>query len=197
MAPSNGHRERKRRSRKGPASRAPATVLERAGSAEALQMRRPRPNAFDADKQALFFASLTETSNVTASAELAGVSLETVYGWRRRYPEFAQRWEQAKADAVADLEMRALAQGRFGRKVEVTLRTVDDSETSRVSYHDEASLTLQRLGRCRSGNGPMALAASEDADRQAAREAEHRARVEAAISLLADAMKAILNHGRA
>lgn len=196
MAADKGDRQKKRRDRSGPPSRAPATVLERAGSAEALQMRRPRPNAFDAEKRAVFFASLTETSNVTASAELAGVSLETVYSWRRRYPEFAQQWEQAKADAVADLEMRALAQGRFGRKVEVTLRKVSDNEASRVSRHDEASLTLQRLGRYGLAKGPMALAASEDADREAARAAEHRARVEAAIGLLADGIKAILTDGR-
>jgi transposase-like protein len=171
--------------------------MERAGSEAALQMRRPHANAFNAEKRAIFFASLTETSNVTVSAELAGVSLETVYGWRRRYPEFAQRWEQAKADAVADLEMRALAQGRFGRKVEVTLRKVDDTKSSRVSRHDEASLTLQRLGRYGLGKGPLGVAASEDADREEARASEHRARVEAAIGLLAEGIKAILHNGRA
>jgi hypothetical protein len=118
--------------------------------------------------------------------------LQTVYAKRRRDPDFARRWDQAKADAVADLEMRALAQGRFGREVVVEQRASEDGQmVTRRTRHDEASLTLQRIGR--SG---LVRIGSEDAEREAEAMAERQARVEAAVLLLSQGMREILGTDR-
>lgn len=170
----------------------PVAVLVGGDTGQERQMRAPRPDRFDEARQADFFAHLSETSNVMASAREAGVGVQTVYNKRRRDPDFARRWEQAKGDAIADLEMRALAQGRFGREVVIEQRTSDDGQSvTRRTRHDEASLTLQRIG----GRGAMLRIGSEDAEREAEVVAERRARVEAAILLLSDGVREILGGG--
>lgn len=168
-------------------ARAPVAVLVGVGSPATIKMQQPRADRFDEAKAAVFFAHLSETSNVTNSAKAADVSLETVYAKRRRDPEFARRWAQAKSDAVADLEMLALAQGRFGREIIVVETPHKDGVIERKTRHYEASVTLQRLGR----SGLLALA-SDDVEQVSEAAAEQRARVDAAILLLADEMRATL-----
>lgn len=168
------------------------TVLVGVGPDQAPQLRAARPDRFDEEKQAAFFADLTETCNVTGAAKSAGVCVQTVYNKRRRDPDFARRWDQAKGDAVADLEMRALAQGRFGREVVVEQRATEDGQVlTRRTRHDEASLTLQRIGR--SG---LVRIGSEDAEREAEAMAERQARVEAAVQLLSQGVREILGADR-
>lgn len=165
------------------------TVLVGVDAGQQRQMRAPRQDRFDEAMQAQFFVTLGETSNVMASARAVGVCVQTVYNKRRRDADFALRWEQAKADAMADLEMRALAQGRFGREVVVEERASKDGRAvTRRTRHDEASLTLQRIG----GRGALLRIGSEDAEREAEAAAERQARVEAAILLLSDGVREIL-----
>ena len=45
--------------------------------------------------QAKFISTMIETSNVTKSAKAAGVSKSTIYRYRRKYPEFAEAWDEA------------------------------------------------------------------------------------------------------
>ena len=169
----------------------PQAVLVGGDAGQQRQMRAPRPDRFDEARQADFFAHLSETSNVMASARAVGVTVQTVYTKRRRDPDFARRWEQAKGDAVADLEMRALAQGRFGREVVIEQLTSDDGHAvTRRTRHDEASLTLQRMGRT-----ALIRIGSEDAEREAEAAAERQARVEAAVLLLSDGVREILAAG--
>ncbi len=67
-----------------------------------------------ADRTSVFLEALTLTSNVRLSARTAGIGVSTVYGWRRSDQAFARGWQRALADAVADLQMRALESERFG-----------------------------------------------------------------------------------
>ena len=174
------------------AGRQSKIVLVGSGPGQTPQLRAARADRFDEDKQAAFFAHLTETCNVTGATRAAGVCLQTVYAKRRRDPDFARRWDQAKADAVADLEMRALAQGRFGREVVVEQRASEDGQmVTRRTRHDEASLTLLRIGRI-----GLVRIGSEDAEREAEAMAERQARVEAAVLLLSQGVREILGADR-
>lgn len=78
------------------------------------QVRAHRRDGFTAEKRDAFFAELAETCNVDASARHAGITASTVRKWRRRNPEFAERYAQVIADAYADLEMRLLAMMKEG-----------------------------------------------------------------------------------
>ena len=55
-----------------------------------------------------FLAALAETSNVSASAERAGVKSRVVYELRRENPEFAARWREALYEGYTNLEMEVL-----------------------------------------------------------------------------------------
>lgn len=61
-----------------------------------------------------FLARLAESSNVTKSAEFAGVNPGTVYELRRRDPEFAQSWLEALCEGYDHLEMDLLLYLRTG-----------------------------------------------------------------------------------
>jgi hypothetical protein len=55
-----------------------------------------------------FFEALAETSNVSASAALAKVTLRTVYKRRREDADFASRWLAALHEGYDNLEMELL-----------------------------------------------------------------------------------------
>ena len=98
--------------------------------------KRLPPESFDA-----FFDALAETSNIKLSAEMGGVALATVKQRRRNDPEFAQRFDLAKLEGHQDLEMRALAQGRFGvRQVEKVERHKDGHVRTVIRDHALATL---------------------------------------------------------
>ena len=61
-----------------------------------------------------FIAALAETSNVSAAAETAKISLGWVYKTRREDPDFARRWYAALAEGYDNLEMELLAHLRSG-----------------------------------------------------------------------------------
>jgi hypothetical protein len=58
--------------------------------------------------QKIFLAHLGETSNVTAAAEAAAISLSRVYAMRRTDPGFARAWFDALAEGYDNLEMELL-----------------------------------------------------------------------------------------
>lgn len=64
----------------------------------------------------IFIARLGETSNVSAAAEAAGISLSHVYKLRRGDQSFARRWFDALAEGYDNLEMELLQhiRGRTG-----------------------------------------------------------------------------------
>jgi hypothetical protein len=63
----------------------------------------------------IFIARLGETSNVTAAAEAADISLSHVYKTRRADPTFARRWYDALCEGYDNLEMDLLHRLRTGR----------------------------------------------------------------------------------
>ena len=56
-----------------------------------------------------FLQALAATSNVTASADEAGVSTSRAYKARREHPEFAAQWRAALHEGYEHLEMEVLA----------------------------------------------------------------------------------------
>jgi hypothetical protein len=65
-----------------------------------------------------FLDKLAETSNVTASAEAASISLAWVYKTRREDPQFARDWSAALAEGYDNLEMDLLRHLRTGESKE-------------------------------------------------------------------------------
>ena len=69
-----------------------------------------------------FLAALVETSNVTRSAERAGISVSRVYRVRREHHGFAAEWRQALCEGYENLEMELLGYLRdpdAGKKMDV------------------------------------------------------------------------------
>lgn len=61
-----------------------------------------------------FLAALGETSNVTAAAVRAGISLAHVYKVRREEPEFTRKWQIALCEGYDNLELELLHRLRSG-----------------------------------------------------------------------------------
>lgn len=73
-----------------------------------------------------FLTALSESSNVSASAKMAGVSSSTIYAERRKNPAFRIEWEEALVEGYARLEADLLAealQAASGKIGEVTLKS--------------------------------------------------------------------------
>ena len=97
---------------------------QRSGAGKGVQLRRPRSNAFNAEKQDRFFNRLSETANVSEAARHAGAAVATVRHWRLTDALFRARWDQALADGYADLEMQMIGKALFGIESE-TVEAVD------------------------------------------------------------------------
>jgi phage terminase small subunit len=65
-------------------------------------------------RQSLFLDHLAESSNVTKSAEAAGVSAGCAYALRRKDPDFARRWLAALYEGYIHLELQILERLRDG-----------------------------------------------------------------------------------
>ena len=61
-----------------------------------------------------FMARLGETSNVSAAAEAAGISISHIYALRRKDSDFARQWFDALAEGYDNLEMELLQHLRAG-----------------------------------------------------------------------------------
>lgn len=61
-----------------------------------------------------FLDHLAESSNVTRSAEHAGVDVSRAYRLRRAQPDFARQWQIALAEGYSHLEMEVLRRLREG-----------------------------------------------------------------------------------
>lgn len=61
-----------------------------------------------------FVDHLSISSNVTRSAEQAGISLSRAYRVRRTDPDFARQWQAALADGYLHLEMEVVRRLREG-----------------------------------------------------------------------------------
>lgn len=62
----------------------------------------------------LFLDALAETSNVSASAAIAGITTSRAYKVRRHEPDFARQWNQALLEGYEHLEMETVHRLRMG-----------------------------------------------------------------------------------
>ncbi|MEQ5788311.1 hypothetical protein J3454_10440 [Erythrobacter sp. NFXS35] len=70
--------------------------------------------ARDRNWRTRFLDHLAESSNVTRSAEHAGVDVSRVYRLRRAQPDFARQWQAALSEGYSHLEMEVLRRLREG-----------------------------------------------------------------------------------
>lgn len=101
-----------------------------------------------------FLAALGETSNVTAAAEKARISLAHVYKVRRDEPEFALKWQIALCEGYDNLEMELLHRLRNGGTGQDRDRRFDNAVAFRLLAAHRESAARQR-----------ALQDNEDTDR--------------------------------
>lgn len=74
---------------------------------KAVEDRRKK---FGAAAQKLFLGHLAQTSNVSASAKIAGVTTKPVYDLRKKSLEFCAQWLHALTEGYARLEANLLAE---------------------------------------------------------------------------------------
>jgi hypothetical protein len=76
----------------------------------------PEANSAATDRhwRTRFLDHLAESSNVTRSAEHAGIDLSRVYRLRRAQPDFARAWQNALTEGYTHLEMEVLRRLREG-----------------------------------------------------------------------------------
>lgn len=101
-----------------------------------------------------FLNGLAETSNVTASATEASISLSCVYKTRRHDTDFARRWLQALCEGYDNLEMDLLHRLRGGGTHDAEGKAFDNGAAIRL-------LSLHRT------NAARARALRENEDEQA------------------------------
>ena len=92
------------------------------GKASAKKSSDARLNAA---RRKQFFAKLSETANVAASARAAGISSSAVYAERRRSVPFRAAWQDALTEGYARLEADLLAealQAASGTTSDATLK---------------------------------------------------------------------------
>jgi hypothetical protein len=104
--------------------------------------------------QRIFLATLADTSNVTAAADRAQVSVSWVYKLRRENAGFAGRWLAALCEGYDNLEMELLHRLRSGR-------TTDDDGNK---YDNAMALRLLTAHRAAAAR---ARALRDDTDEQA------------------------------
>lgn len=94
----------------------------------------PRRRRYGAPKnwREKFLACLAETSNVTASAECAEISLSWVYKTKREDTSFAQTWLVALCEGYDNLEMELLCRLRHGESRDVPAVKYDNATALRL-----------------------------------------------------------------
>lgn len=102
-------------------------------------------------KQHKFLVALRQTANVTAAAELAGVSRSHAYQQRRSDGEFRQAWDDAIEAAVDELEEELRRRALHGVEQPVFF---GGKECGRVrTYNDALGMFLLRARRGDDGDG--------------------------------------------
>lgn len=84
------------------------------------------PGAVSPRWRETFINTLAETSNISASAQVAGVTTSRVYAERRRNPDFLRRWGEALCEGYEHLEMEVLYR----------LRLRDEKDQQAASKYD-------------------------------------------------------------
>jgi len=108
----------------------------------------PRRRRFGAPKnwREKFLACLAETSNVTASAECADISLSWVYKTKREDRGFAQAWLVALCEGYDHLEMELLFRLRTGESRNLPAIKYDNATALRLllAHRDTRAAQMAR-----------------------------------------------------
>lgn len=123
-----------------------------------------------------FLKAYAASGSVTLAAKAAGIDRNTVYHWKRDYPEFAARFELAKEEAIGILEGTMMQRAREksdvllifalkSLKPEVYGDRVKQEHSGAITHHapqlpDLSKLTYAELYQLRHGTPPPA----EDTD---------------------------------
>ena len=94
-----------------------------------------------------FLARLAETSNVTRSAESAGINTSTVYDLRRRDSEFAKQWLEALCEGYDHLEMDLLLFLRTGQVAEGDASKFNPAVALRMLIAHRETVSRERARR--------------------------------------------------
>lgn len=93
-----------------------------------------------------FLACLAETSNVTAAAQCAEISLSWVYKTKREDRDFAQAWLVALCEGYDHLELELLFRLRSGESREVPANKYDNATALKLLLaHKETRARFQAL----------------------------------------------------
>jgi hypothetical protein len=115
-----------------------------------------------------FLANLADTSNVSAAAEAAQISLSWVYKTRREDSQFARQWFAALCEGYDNLEMDLLHRLRSGEAKEADIRKYDNATAFRLlSVHRQA---VARERAIQEDEDEQAILASIDAKLDSMRE---------------------------
>ncbi|MEO6092175.1 MAG: hypothetical protein ABIT04_05860 [Novosphingobium sp.] len=113
-----------------------------------------------------FLAQLATSSNVTAAAEVAGITTGTAYDAKRAKPEFNRQWRQALCEGYEHLEMELLHRFRTGEGKadagdEKPVRKFDNATAFRLLTAHREEAAQQRA--VRDNDDAEAILASIDA----------------------------------
>jgi phage terminase small subunit len=99
-----------------------------------------------------FLAHLAETSNITASAQFAGIAPHTAYAERRNKPEFAGKWRKALCEGYDNLEMELLYRLRSGIVSDADGKKFDNASGLRLLAAHRASVAEERSTHSEEGS---------------------------------------------
>jgi len=105
-----------------------------------------RPRRFGAPKnwREQFLACLAETSNVTAAAQCADISLSCVYRTKREDAGFAEAWLVALCEGYDHLEMELLLRLRTGESRDMPANKYDNATALRLLLaHKDTRIRFQ------------------------------------------------------
>jgi hypothetical protein len=81
------------------------------GARRRVQIARCRPGQWTAAREDRFLAVLSATCNVKAACAAVRIAKTSAYAHRRRWPGFAESWQEALREGAIELEAALLARG--------------------------------------------------------------------------------------
>lgn len=103
------------------------------------QLRKVRRDGWTEKRREAFLQHLSLTSNVTASAEAAGMSRSSAHALRLRCPEFRAQWNMALEEGYRCLEEQLLARALAGTELP---EPPADFDYRRIEQSNKLALTL-------------------------------------------------------
>jgi hypothetical protein len=95
----------------------------------------------------LFLDTLADTSNVTRSAEVAGINPARAYRVRRAEPGFARKWHAALLEGYENLELETLQRLRDGTPKEDEGPKFDITHAIRLLVLHRETVARHRVGQ--------------------------------------------------